>query len=147
MNAMKLEEIKKLRKIIWNVNKKHRESFTSLEKFAIWITERIGTMGFFFLLFAWTISWLIWNIFAPPNLKFDPFPAFVLWLFISNMLQLFFLPLIMVGQNLQGRHAEMRAENDFEINLKAEKELETILESLGKQEKDIAKILDKLTRP
>ena len=144
---MKLEEIKKLRKIIWNVNKKHRESFTSLEKFAIWITERIGTMGGFCLLFAWTISWLIWNIFAPPNLKFDPFPAFVLWLFISNMLQLFFLPLIMVGQNLQGRHAEMRAENDFEINLKAEKELETILESLGKQEKDIAKILDKLTRP
>ena len=144
---MKLEEIKKLRKIIWNVNKKHRESFTSLEKFAIWTTERVGTMGFFFLLFAWTIIWSIWNIFAPPNLKFDPFPAFVLWLFISNMLQLFFLPLIMVGQNLQGRHAEMRAENDFEINLKAEKELETILESLGKQEKDIAKILDKLTRP
>ena len=144
---MKLEEIKKLRKIIWNVNKKHRESFTSLEKFAIWTTERVGTMGFFFLLFAWTIIWSIWNIFAPPNLRFDPFPAFVLWLFISNMLQLFFLPLIMVGQNLQGRHAEMRAENDFEINLKAEKELETILESLGKQEKDIAKILDKLTRP
>jgi len=144
---MKLEEIKKLRKIIWNVNKKHRESFTSFEKFAIWTTERVGTMGFFFLLFAWTIIWLIWNIFAPPNLRFDPFPAFVLWLFISNMLQLFFLPLIMVGQNLQGRHAEMRAENDFEINLKAEKELETILESLEKQEKDIAKILDKLNRP
>jgi len=146
MDAMKLEEIKKIRKIVWNVNKKHRESFTPLEKFAIWITERIGTMGFFFLLFAWTIVWLIWNIFAPPNLKFDPFPAFVLWLFISNMLQLFFLPLIMVGQNLQGRHAEMRAESDFEINLKAEKELETILESLEKQEKNIAKILDKLTR-
>ncbi len=143
---MKLEEIKKLRKIIWNVNKKHRESFAPLEKFAIWITERIGTLGFFFLLFAWTIVWSIWNIFAPPNLKFDPFPAFVLWIFISNMLQLFFLPLIMVGQNLQGRHAEMRAESDFEINLKAEKELETILESLEKQEKDIAKILDKLTR-
>jgi len=41
----------------------------------------------------------------------------------------------------------MRAESDFEINLKAEKELEAILESLEKQEKDIAKILDKLTRP
>jgi len=144
---MKLEEIKKLRKIIWNVNKKHRESFAPLEKFAIWITERIGTMGFFFLLFAWTIIWSIWNIFAPPNLKFDPFPAFVLWIFISNTLQLFFLPLIMVGQNLQGRHAEMRAENDFEINLKAEKELEAILESLEKQKKDIAKILDKLNHP
>ena len=143
---MELEEIKKLRKIVWNVNKKHQESFTPIEKFAIWITERVGTMGFFFLLLAWTMVWLIWNIFAPPDLKFDPFPAFVLWLFLSNMLQLFFLPLIMVGQILQGRHAEMRAESDFEINLKAEKELEAILESLEKQEKDIAKILDKITR-
>ncbi len=141
---MKFEEIKKLRKIIWNVNKKHRESFTPLERFAIGITERVGTMGFFFLLLAWTIVWAIWNIFAPLDLKFDPFPAFVLWLFISNMLQLFFLPLIVVGQNLQGRHAEMRAESDFEINLKAEKELEAIMESLGKQEKDIAQILDKI---
>ena len=29
------------------------------ERFAGWITERIGTIGFFFLIFIWTISWLI----------------------------------------------------------------------------------------
>ena len=38
----------------------------------------------------------------------------------------------------------MRAENDFEINLKAEKEIEVILENLEKQEEMVVKILKKL---
>jgi len=124
-----------------NVNVKHCESLTKMEKFALWITERIGTMGFFFIVFFWTLIWLGWNVFVPNNFKFDPYPAFVLWLFISNMIQLFFLPLIMVGQNLQGRHAEFRAENDFETNLKAEKEIESILKKLESQDEKILKIL------
>lgn len=43
------------------------------------------------------------------------------------------MPLIMVGQNLQGRHAELRAENDFEVNVKAEQEVETLLRHLEYQ--------------
>lgn len=136
-----LDELKKLRKPIKNINDRHRESFTRLEKFAVWITDHIGTMGFFFIVFFWTAFWLLWNVFAPAAFRFDPFPAFVLWLFISNMIQLFFLPLIMIGQNLQGRHAELRAETDFEINIKAEREIEAILSKLEKQEELELKIL------
>ncbi|MEK7555460.1 MAG: DUF1003 domain-containing protein [Patescibacteria group bacterium] len=127
-----------------NVNLKHKESFTRLEKFAVLITERIGTMGFFFIVLIWTILWLMWNIFSPLEFRFDPFPAFVLWLFISNMFQLFFLPLIMVGQNLQNRHAELRAENDYEINLKTEKEIEIVLTNLEKIEESISEISKRL---
>lgn len=36
----------------------------------------------------------------------------------------------MVGQNLQGKHAEVRAENDYEINLKAEKEIADLKKDL-----------------
>ena len=129
-----------------SVNIKHRESFTRLERFAIWITDHIGTMGFFFIVLTWTALWLLWNVFAPSELRFDVVPAFALWLFISNILQLFFLPLIMIGQNLQGRHAELRAEADFEINLKAEREIETILSELKKQEELILKILEHLEK-
>jgi uncharacterized membrane protein len=139
-----LAELKKQRKPIQNVNIRHKESLAPLERFAVWITNRIGTAGFFLLILIWTAGWLLWNTLAPAVLRFDPFPAFVLWLFISNMIQLFFLPLIMISQNLQERHAEMRAENDFEINLKAEKEIETILENLEKQEKMTSEILKKL---
>jgi len=123
-----------------NVNIRHKQSFTRLEKFAVWITSHIGTMGFFIVILTWTILWMAWNILAPTELRFDPLPAFALWLFISNAIQLFFLPLIMIGQNLQDRHAEMRAESDFEINLKAEKEIEAILSKLEKQSEQISKI-------
>jgi uncharacterized membrane protein len=100
------------------------------EVFAMWSTQRVGTIGFFFLIFLWTVSWLSWNMFAPLDLRFDPYPAFVLWLFISNMIQIFLMHLIMVGQNLQGKHSEIRAENDYEINLKAEKEIADLQKDL-----------------
>ena len=129
-----------------DVNVKHCESLTKMERFAIWITDRIGTMGFFLIVLFWTLAWLIWNIFSPKELRFDPYPAFVLWIFVSNMIQLFFLPLIMVGQNLQGRHAELRAENDFKTNLKAEKEIGLVLKKLEAQEEKISKLLEKLEK-
>lgn len=115
-----------------------------MEKFAVWITDHIGTVGFFFIILIWTAFWLLWNILAPSELRFDPFPAFVLWLFISNIIQLFLLPLIMIGQNFQNRHAEFRAENDFELNLRAEREIEAILMNLEKQEEMTLKILERL---
>lgn len=106
-----------------NTNHIYQNLLNRSEKLALWITEKVGTMGFFFLIFIWTVSWLSWNTLTPAHLRFDPYPAFVFWLFISNMIQIFLMPLIMIGQNLQGKHAEVRAENDYQINLKAEKEI------------------------
>jgi uncharacterized membrane protein len=143
-HPLTLQELKKLRKPVRNVNIEHKNTFTPLEKLAIWITDRVGTMGFFLIILFWTVFWLSWNIAAPSNLRFDPVPAFVLWLFISNMIQIFLMPLIMVGQNLQGRHAEIRAEADFETNTKAEREIEAILMHLENQNQIISKILDQL---
>ncbi len=139
-----LEELKKLRKPIRNANVEHREKLTRLEKLALVITQRVGTMGFFLIIFVWTAFWLIWNSFGAAALRFDPFPAFVLWLFISNMIQIMLMPLIMIGQNLQGRHSEARAENDFEVNVKAEREIETILEHLENQNELIVQVLHHL---
>jgi uncharacterized membrane protein len=139
-----LEELKKLGKRIRNPNIEHRQHLSRLERLAVWITGHVGTMGFFLIIFGWTILWLSWNMVAPKALRFDPFPAFVLWLFISNMIQIFLMPLIMIGQNLQGRHAEVRAEADFEVNTKAEREIETILLHLENQNKGILEILNKL---
>jgi uncharacterized membrane protein len=139
-----LSELKSLRKPLRNATIVHKESFTKLEKFAVWVTEHIGTMGFFFLMTFWTFGWLFWNMYAPIPLRFDPYPAFVLWLFISNVIQLLFLPLIMVGQNLEGRYAEARDEADFEINVRAEREIETILLHLEHQGDLILKILSRL---
>lgn len=141
-----LEDLKKLRQPIRNVNAEQRSHLTKLDRLAVWITERIGTMGFFILIFTWTVLWLSWNIIAPAQFKFDPYPAFVLWLFISNMIQIFLMPLLMIGQNLQGKHSEARAEADFEVNTKAEREIETILQHLENQNVLILSILSKLEK-
>lgn len=141
-----LDELKKLRRRVRNINHEHHERLNRLERVAVWITGHIGTMGFFLLIFCWTFGWLGWNVFAPAQLRFDPYPAFVLWLFISNMIQIMLMPLIMIGQNLQGRHAEARAEADFEVNTKAEYEIEALFRQLEDQEKLLRGIIEKLER-
>ena len=143
---LSVEEIKKLRKPIRNINLEHKEHLSSLDNFAIWITGHIGTMGFFFVILFWTVIWLGWNVFAPADLKFDPYPAFVFWLFISNMIQIFLMPLIMIGQNLQAKHSEARAETDYEVNIKAEREIEAILIHLENQNETMMQILEKLDK-
>jgi len=112
---------------IRNANAVHDSEMSALDRAAVLITERVGSMGFFVLIFAWTLLWTGYNILAStlPALHwraFDPFPAFVAYLLISNVIQILLMPLIMVGQNVQSRHSEIRAELDFEVNQKTEKE-------------------------
>jgi uncharacterized membrane protein len=122
-----IEEVIKRRRPLRNVNKEAAEKITPLDKLALWITVHVGSMGFFIIIFAWTAIWLGWN-----------------WLFISNVIQILLMPLIMVGQNVQGSHAELRAEHDLEVNVKAEREIEVILRHLEYQNSMLIAMLEKL---
>ena len=143
---MPLEELKKLHQPVRNANQVVASRLSKLDKLAIWITNHVGSMAFFLVIFSWTLIWLGWNMLAPKSLRFDPFPAFALWLFISNMIQIFLMPLIMIGQNQQSMEAETRSNEDFEINKKAEMEVETILMHLENQGKLILEILERLEK-
>lgn len=135
-----------MRTRVRNINIEYRERLSRIDRLALWVTEHVGSIGFFAIIFLWTVLWILWNMFGPAMLRFDPFPAFVMWLFISNMIQLMLMPLIMVGQNLQGRHSEARAEADFEVNTRAEREIEAILMHLENQNELILKILRHLEK-
>ena len=135
-----------LRKPIRNANVEHEEKLSPAERFAVWITDRVGTTGFFVIVCVWSFTWLGWNALAPRELRFDPYPAFVFWLFLSNVLQIVLMPLIMVGQNLQGAHAEARADAKYETNVQAERETEAILLHLERQHDLILKIRDQFEK-
>ncbi len=131
-----LEQLKERFSPIKNPNETHRNRLSALDKFALAITNKVGTMGFFFACVILVTIPLIFN----STLSTVQYIS-------SGYLQLILLPLILVGQNLQGRHAEIRAEHDFETNVKAEKEIETILLHLEKQDEmmlDILKRIEKL---
>lgn len=132
-----------------NANIVHEQSLSALDRLAIAITDKVGSIGFFLIIAGWTVLWTGYNIIASeiPALHwpaFDPFPAFVAYLLISNVIQILLMPLIMVGQNLQGRHAETRAELDFEINQKAEKEVTTTLLHLERNTGLLLKLMQHL---
>ena len=144
-----LAEVRRRHPPVRDVNREHTEGLSRVDKLAVFITEHVGTMGFFFLICLWTVVWCGYNVLASevPRLgwqAFDPFPAFVAYLLMSNVIQILLMPLIMVGQNVQGRHAELRAQSDFEINIKAEREIEVILHHLEFQNAILITMLEKL---
>ncbi len=47
-----LEELKALRKPIHNINAKHKESLSKLEKIAVNVTDSVGSVGFFMVIFT-----------------------------------------------------------------------------------------------
>jgi uncharacterized membrane protein len=120
---------------IVNINEIHRSRLSRPDKIALFITSKIGTMGFFY---ACVILATIPLIFTPAM----PVVQYV----SSGFLQLVLLPLILIGQNLQGRHAELRAQNDYVTNVKAEKEIESILLRLEKQDEMMLTILKKIEK-
>jgi len=145
-NPPSLSELRQYRKPIKNDRVQHLKSLSLGERFAVYLHRQVGSLGFFLLLIVWTVIWLGWNMFGPAIYRFDPGPAFVIWLFASNIIQLILLPVIMVGQNIEGRAAEWRAQMDFEVNQKAEHEIEIVIAHLENQNELLLELMRKTER-
>jgi len=133
--AIPLEELKKLKKPV-NANIIHKEKLSLLDKAAIFITSIVGTM---WCAIAFTLLALV----SLPDAIVGGRATIISWI-AQTFLQLVLLSVIMVGQNLQSKHSEARAESDFDVNTKAELEIETILQHLENQNEVIEEILKKL---
>ncbi len=64
----------------------------------------------------------------------DPYPYILLNLFLS-MLAAIQAPVIMMSQNRQDSKDRLRSELDYRVNLKAELEIEEVLQRVGKIER------------
>jgi uncharacterized membrane protein len=140
------DELEKHYKRVKNPNDTFQESLSPLNKIALYVTEHVGTMGFFFIVLGWTLFWLAFNVLAPKSWKFDPYPAFVLWLIISNILQILLMPLLLIGQNIQGMRTDIRGEHDYETDQRAEKEIKTVLLHFDRQQRLMLKILESIEK-
>jgi len=131
------KELEKLKKPI-NLNIKNKESLNFLDKAAIAITSFVGTM--------WcAIVFTLLALISLPDAIRGGRPTIISWI-AQTFLQLVLLSVIMVGQNLQNKRSEARAEADFDVDTKAELEIETIIKHLENQNEEIEKILKKLDK-
>ncbi|HEX2949743.1 MAG TPA: DUF1003 domain-containing protein [Armatimonadota bacterium] len=133
--------------LVRNINVEHHAGLSALERMAVAISDHVGTPGFFLLIAGWTVIWVLWNSFAPAHLCFDRAMEFTVWIFISNVIQICLLPLLMVAQNLQTRHDELRAENEYLLNVRSEQEIEVILGHLHMLDEKINTIMEHLDIP
>ena len=117
-----------------NPNDIHEQSLTRNERLALAITGLVGTMPAFYLftLLAFCSLPATLNLVGvlprgvlPHWLLSASLITLIAWL-SSNFIQLVLLPLLMVGQNLQGRHSELRAEHAYQTTVKAEQEVATM---------------------
>lgn len=102
-----------------NINETHKERLSLHERIGVWLTDKVGTMGAAYLFCAIALMSL------PAALASENTMIIVSWL-TQSFIQLVLLPVIMVGQNIQSRHAELLAENDYESDLRAEKDIEEL---------------------
>lgn len=141
-----LDELMQKRRPLKNSFEATQQTLSSAERFAVYITHHVGSIEFFAILTLWSVGWLMWNLFGPAGYRFDPAPAFVIWLFLSNIIQLILLPLIMIGQNLDDRHSNLRAEADYKLNKRAEEEIKVIIGHLENQNELLLEIVRKIER-
>lgn len=94
-----------------NAYREVQQRFSAQDRIALAVTGAIGTMYAVYVFAMFMAGWMFWQV-AQGKQAFDPYP-FAFLLFLGNIVQLLLMPLIMVGQNLQGRHAEARAEEEY----------------------------------
>jgi uncharacterized membrane protein len=91
------------------------------------ITDLAGSMRFVYLHTLWFGLWIVVNsgllvVMGLGIVPWDPFPFGLLTLVVS-LEAIFLSTFVMIAQNRQSAVADARAKADYEVNLKAEREI------------------------
>lgn len=105
-----------------NVNEEIEEHSTPLQRIADWIAWFSGSMPFLIINGAWFGIWILLNTLPLGITKFDPYPFGLLTMIVS--LEAIFLScFVLVSQNRQAEKDRVRADIEYEVNVKAEMEV------------------------
>jgi uncharacterized membrane protein len=84
------------------------------------VTGFAGSLKFVYLHSIWFLIWILLNVgLLGAAVKFDPFPFGLLTMIVS-LEAIFLSTFVMVSQNRQAARSDLRAQLDFETNLRAE---------------------------
>jgi len=114
-------------------------------RLAVFITNKFGSMWTFYLLAIWMFGWIALSTAGFWLFKKDPYP-FTFLLFLSNLVQLFAMPILAVGQQILGRAADKQAEQtykDAEAILKLQDEIRNLITTNNKLTEEIHTIMVK----
>ena len=135
---------------IRNVIAEHEEQMSLGQRVADRVALMVGSWTFILVQSTIFLIWVAINVYLvvgeikhPGSLKaWDPYP-FILLNLILSFQAAYTGPVVMMSQNRQTEKDRLMAQHDYEINLKAEEELEVVMDHLEHQDR---LILDAIAR-
>jgi CRP/FNR family cyclic AMP-dependent transcriptional regulator len=121
-----------------NANEEDARNVTLADRAADKIARFGGSWKFIIFSIVLLIVWMAANMMLLRAQAFDPFP-FVLLNLVLGMMAALQAPIIMMSQNREAQKDRLRADLDYQVNLKNEMLLGEILRLLEKREKDAPK--------
>jgi CRP/FNR family cyclic AMP-dependent transcriptional regulator len=112
------------RQVSRNVLQEQEENLTLGQRIADRVADFGGSWPFIILFSVIMTVWMVVNVASVAN--FDPYPFILLNLALSSVAALQ-APIIMMSQNRQSTKDKLLAENDYQVNLKAEMEIAALL--------------------
>jgi CRP/FNR family transcriptional regulator, cyclic AMP receptor protein len=122
-----------------NVNVEEAARLTFSDRAADIIAEFGGSWKFIIAAVLFFNIWVLINTSLLANNGFDPYPYLLLSTAI-NMLAVLQAPIILMSQNRQSHKDRLRAEIDYQVNLRNELALNEIIERLKALENDYLKL-------
>ncbi|MAG61446.1 cyclic nucleotide-binding protein [Candidatus Pacearchaeota archaeon] len=125
-----------------NINPKKKNRTTIGQSTADWLTRWAGSWIFIIGFLIFLVLWMILNTYYWANYlaeePFDPFP-FILLNLVLSCLAAIQAPIILMSQNRSTHRDRIRAEYDYKVNRRAEKEIREIKKQLDRIEKRFIK--------
>ena len=129
-------------KPVININRVDAEKLTTGQRIADRLATVMGSWAFIIIQSIILAIWISLNVVAYIN-HWDPYPFILLNLALSFQAA-YAAPIIMMSQNRQAAKDRLMAEQDYEINLKAEEELKSIMTHLEQQDEVMLDILRRM---
>jgi CRP/FNR family transcriptional regulator, cyclic AMP receptor protein len=112
-----------------NANEEQDESISFGQRVADMIADFSGTLAFLLLNLTVFVVWIVANTVGPTIWHFDPFPFQFLTMSVS--LEAIFLSIfVLISQNRQSAKDRIKADLDYQVNIKTELELSTMAETI-----------------
>lgn len=126
--------------IMDDLNKPSTEKLSLGQKVADRVAAFGGSWKFIIIFCCILFAWILFNIIALQQLRFDPYP-FILMNLVLSCLAALQAPIIMMSQNRQTEKDRAESENDYLVNLKAEMQIRSLHEKMDLLEEQQIKTL------
>ena len=129
-----------------NANEEMEVHSTPLQRVADWIAWFSGSMPFLMINGGWFIIWIVLNtLILGAAAAFDPYPFGLLTMIVS--LEAIFLScFVLVSQNRQAEKDRVRADIEYEVNIKAELEVAHLHEKTDRLYENMMARFEKLEK-